>query len=261
MKIHVLSDLHLEFADYHLRIKDADVIVLAGDISVGTRGFEWAKSLLNKTQAEIIYVAGNHEFYNQKLEKLTEKLRELSSEQPRIHFLENDEVIIGDARFLGCTLWTDFMLYGQDKFRECKAEARNLNDFHVIKMDVLSSDGFPRTATFTPQVSIDLFRCSLSWLKQKLDAPFNGKTVVVTHHLPSYDSVAMRFAGDLLSACFASRLDYLFGKMDIWIHGHTHDSFDYIKDGTRVICNPRGYSLYNKDIENYEFNDELVVEV
>ncbi len=260
MKIHVLSDLHLEFADYHLQVLDADVIVLAGDISVGVRGFEWAKKLLAKTQAEIVYVAGNHEFYNFVIEDITERLRALAASEPRIHFLENDEVIIGNVRFLGCTLWTDFMLYGQDNFRECKREAYNLNDFRIIHTRTLASVGSSES-TFTPQAAIDLFKCSLAWLKEKLDAPFNGKTVVVTHHLPSYDSVAMRFAGDLLSACFASRLDYMFGKMDVWIHGHTHDCFDYTKDGTRVVCNPRGYCRYDREVENYDFNPKLVIEV
>jgi hypothetical protein len=78
--------------------------------------------------------------------------------------------------------------------------------------------------------------------------------------LPSKLSVADRFKNDLLSACFASELDHLFGMMDIWVHGHTHDNFDYIINGTRVICNPRGYVTYN-GTENFDFNPKLVVEV
>ena len=29
-------------------------------------------------------------------------------------------------------------------------------------------------------------------------------------------------------------------RAQLWIHGHTHDSFDYVVNGTRVVCNPRG---------------------
>ena len=73
-------------------------------------------------------------------------------------------------------------------------------------------------------------------------------------------SVAPRFKADLVSACFASELDYLFGKMELWVHGHTHDNFDYEVNGTRVICNPRGYVTMN-GTENFDFNPALVVEV
>lgn len=113
---------------------------------------------------------------------------------------------------------------------------------------------------FTPARSIELHEHSLAWVKGKLDTPFDGKTVVVTHHLPSKQSVVERFKDSLLSACFASELDYLFGKMNMWIHGHTHDNLDYEVNGTRVICNPRGYMTY-RGAENFDFNPKLVVEI
>lgn len=90
--------------------------------------------------------------------------------------------------------------------------------------------------------------------------PFEGKTVVVTHHLPSMRSVAERYRHELLSACFASNLDHLLGYSALWVHGHTHDSFDYAAHGTRVICNPRGYCRAGQP-ENRQFNPALVVEV
>ena len=73
-------------------------------------------------------------------------------------------------------------------------------------------------------------------------------------------SVADRFRDNLLSVCFVSELGYLFGKMNLWIHGHTHDNMDYVENGTRVICNPRGYVTYNST-ENSDFNPGLVVEI
>ena len=69
-----------------------------------------------------------------------------------------------------------------------------------------------------------------------------------------------RFKDALLSACFASELDYLFGKMDLWVHGHTHDNLDYEVKDTRVICNPRGYVTYNCR-ENFDFKPGLVIEI
>ena len=64
----------------------------------------------------------------------------------------------------------------------------------------------------------------------------------------------------MVSACFASELDHLFGKMDLWVHGHTHDNMDYVANGTRVICNSRGYVTMSGN-ENFDFNPGLVVEL
>lgn len=127
-----------------------------------------------------------------------------------------------------------------------------LNDFRVIREE--------EKQPFTPGRSIELHEKSLAWLKAKLDEPFDGKTVVVKHHLPSRLSVVDRFKDSLLSACFASELDFLFGKMDVWIHGHTHDNLDYEANGTHVICNPRGYVTYRGQ-ENFYFKPGLVIEV
>ena len=114
MKLLVLSDLHLEFGRLSTVIdgrgieEGADVVVLAGDIAEGERGIRWARETL--ISKEIIYVAGNHEFYSHGFEALTDRMREVAR-QMDVHFLERDEVMIGGVRFLGTTLWTNFELY------------------------------------------------------------------------------------------------------------------------------------------------------
>ncbi|HEY9209974.1 MAG TPA: metallophosphoesterase [Methylotenera sp.] len=259
MKIHVLSDLHIEFSAYNIQVLNADVIVLAGDIGVGIKGIEYAMQLLEITKSKILYVMGNHEAYHHNIDTIRRTLRQLCSPEKafeveqRLFFLDCDEIVIDDVRFLGTTMWTDFRLFGEAKRFECLAEARWLNDFRIIRCG--NGD------VFRPRDSVELHEQSLEWLTRKLDKPFNGKTVVITHHLPSFESVVERYKDDLLSACFASNLDHLFGKMDLWIHGHTHDSLDYVKNGTKVICNPRGYSQYEGDVENYSFDPKLVIEI
>ncbi|WP_071467601.1 metallophosphoesterase [Polynucleobacter asymbioticus] len=255
MKIHVLSDLHLEFADFSPALNVADVIVLAGDISLRSEGITWArKSFPNQ---EIIYVAGNHEFYGSQRVHAIERMRNASTENG-IHFLDDDVLQLQDPksnapiRFLGTTLWTDFLLFGEDLKSKCLSYGElYLNDFRRIR------DG---GRNFSPKKSIQLHEKSLAWLQKELENPFDGKTVVVTHHLPSMLSVAQRYKPDLLSACFASELAHLFGKMSLWIHGHTHDSCDYQMHGTRVVCNPRGYVRSNH-AENPAFNPSLIIEI
>ena len=248
MKIQVLSDLHLEFSAFDPPQTDADVVVLAGDIALGSSGTEWARREF--PSQPIIYVPGNHEYYRSQRPEMLNALRE-DARRHNVHLLDNDEIVIGGVRFLGCTLWTDFELFGVDeKPWAMRAGERGLNDFRLIKEDSLN--------TFTPMRSFELHAESLRWLTMRLGETFSGKTVVVTHHLPSRLSVVDRYKDVPLSACFASELGHLFGMMDLWIHGHTHDSLDYVVEGTRVICNPRGYVMPGSS-ENLDFDPQLVV--
>jgi predicted phosphodiesterase len=260
MKLHILSDLHLEFSTFQPLATDADVIVLAGDIGKGNKGVYWARETF--PDRPILYVPGNHEFYGtQRLETL--HLLRIAGQQTGVQILDEDEVVLDGVRFLGATLWTDFLLFGKAKQSAAMYDGRIfLNDFRRISDEGIAREGWLREGNtrFTPARSIELHEHSLAWLKAKLNEPFNGKTVVVTHHLPSRLSVVERFKDSLLSACFASELDSLFGKMDLWVHGHTHDNLDYEANGTRVICNPRGYVTYN-GAENFDFKPDLVVEL
>ncbi len=251
MKLHILSDLHLEFSDFQpMSSIDADVVVLSGDIALGASGIAWARD--KWPDREIVYVCGNHELYRRDFNE-TKALMQIAAKAARVHLLDNGEAIINGVRFLGATLWTDFLLFGYAWKGEAMAVGqRGLMDFELIH--------YGRLGQFRPTDMISLHEASLAWLTRALATPFAGKTVVVTHHLPSMRSVADRFRHDLMAACFASNLDYLFGKMALWIHGHTHDNFDYVVNGTRVICNPRGYVTY-KGQENFDFDPRLVVEI
>lgn len=249
MRLHVLSDLHLEFAPFYPAVKDVDVVVLPGDIWTGEQAIPWAR----KTWPDIpiVYVAGNHEFYKRDIISTTIRLKQEAKEH-NVHFLDNDEVIIDGVRFLGSTLWTDFKLFGEENQAKCLRLANHgLNDFRLISfMD----------DKFRAENSLNRHEVCVEWLTSKLiNEPFDGYTVVVTHHSPSWGSVAERYKQDYLSACFSSRLDHLMGYSKLWLHGHTHDSFDYELNGTRVVCNPQGY-VFGR-IENVNFDPSLVIEI
>lgn len=247
MKLHILNDLHIEFAEFEPPTVDADVIVLAGDIGVGVDGLRWAK--FHFPDKPVIYVPGNHEFYHHDI-ALIEDLKSDASDQ--IHVLNNDQMIIDGVRFLGSVLWTDFTLFGKvDKYFSVQRAQQGMNDFSVI---------LNNGERFTPDDSIALHETSREWLSEKLDENFTGKTVVVTHHAPSSQSVPARFTQDLLTPAFASNLEALMGKdrVALWIHGHMHDPCDYEIYGTRVVCNPRGYAPY---AFTPGFRPQLVIEI
>lgn len=247
MKLHILNDLHIEFGDFSIPETDADVIVLAGDIGVGLGGLEWLRT--QNIKKPVIYVPGNHEFYHHDICLIDE----LKAQAPdNVHVLNNDAVVIDGVRFLGSILWTDFLLFGEtDKYLSVQCARNGMNDFEIIRIN---------GRRFAPEDSIEMHEKSRDWLSCMLSESHNGKTVVVSHHAPSSRSVPPRFTKDLLTPAFASNLENMMdgNRVALWVHGHTHDVFDYEVFGTRVICNPRGYVSYQ---ENMEFNPDLLVEI
>jgi predicted phosphodiesterase len=250
VKIRIHSDLHLEFLDWTPPTVQADVVVLAGDIHKGARGIEWSRRRFPDNP--IIYVPGNHEFYGGELHEV---LTDLRNEARRfgVELLDGTQHNIEGVRFLGATLWTDFALYGTTPSEVGRAmgEARLLmNDFRLIRYD---------GTLLRPERAREIHLEQLNWLQSRLLEPFEGPTVVITHHLPHPASLRPRHDCDRLNAAFASNLSHLVGPpVSLWIHGHTHDSCDYVANGTRVVCNPRGY-LPNEP--NPTFNPSLCVEL
>jgi predicted phosphodiesterase len=247
MKIHILSDLHTEFSDFDPPETDADVVVLAGDIGVGKAGVEWA--VRQFPDKPIIYVPGNHEYYHHDI-SITQELK--ADVPANLHMLDNESREFGGVRFLGATLWTDFRLYGDGEawFARQKAK-RSIDDFTAIR------NGDRR---FTPEDSVALYEISKAWLVGELAKAVDGRTVVVTHHLPATPSIAARYRNDPLNPAFASNLEDVIKmyRPALWIHGHTHVACSYEIYGTRVVCNPRGYPT---ESSGGGFLPRLVVEI
>lgn len=282
MKLHILSDLHNEFVPHQpdpVAVAVADVIVLAGDIDVGTKGLIWAREAFPKH--EIVYVAGNHEFYRHHWTQLLVDMR-LKAEALGIHFLENQSVTIGGVRFLGATLWTDFDYFGRNKRLACMREAEErLNDFRAIKAERLqfermaqimgTADGKKGPVRWSRKLTavhtLERHQESMAWLREELPKGDPDKTVVVTHHYPHKNSCAPRWANEPLTAIYGSNVpnEVLLGA-SLWIHGHTHDSCNYrigdSKRSVRVVCNPRGYPVgwLTDEFENESFEPGLLVD-
>lgn len=244
MRIRVLSDLHLEAAPFEPPAAAADVVVLAGDIHNGAAGVEWAR---HHFAGPVIFVAGNHEPFDAEFHATAAALRAAAAGS-NVTVLDCGEAELAGVRFLGCTLWSDFALYGPAG-REIALETlrRVAPDFRVIAFG---------ERRFTTDDWLALHRAHRAWLEARLAAPFAGPTVVVTHFLPHPAGIAPRFATHPLNPAFASDLEPLLGRATLWIHGHTHAASDYRAGGTRIVCNPRGYPG-----EPTGFRPDLVVAV
>jgi len=248
MKIHLLSDLHLEFALFNPEAVDADLVILAGDIQPASKGVLWAKEHFD---VPVLYIAGNHEFYNMMLtmDEVRQEMRK-QCHGSHVHLMDCNCLEFDGIRFLGTTLWTDLLN----------------NPFGGVSCGVISSDAGHIKASnhegLNDRLAQSLFDENSKWLKAELEKPFIGETVVITHHAPSVESMHFKYSHSPWNSCFITNMEYLMGDhVDLWIHGHTHSSFDYRLHGTRVICNPRGYPDHLGGYENPAFNPSFVVEV
>lgn len=261
MKLNVLSDLHLSLAALDPPDNAADVVVLAGDIARPREAIAWASAL----RKPVLYVAGNHEFYGSTIDGTLEALRAFS-EGTQVRVLDDEALIVDGVRFLGSTLWTDFELFGEATLIPAIEESlRYVVDFRAIR--------YGTEGRFTPEHSLVLHRKSKAFLEQKLAKPFAGKTVVITHHAPHPGSVHPRWGANLTSAAFVSDLTPLLGPAVLWIHGHTHDGFDFRVNGTRIVANPMGYRSSNwkqardgsvpavVSYENGKFDPAMIIEI
>lgn len=249
MKIQLLSDLHNEF----LRGNRFPASNPPGRMwlcwrgtsiwaSKGSSGPEKRGKKLNKP---VIYVAGNHEFYRGDIDLIGD-LR-AAAEASGVIFLEKDERVVGNVRFLGCTLWTDYLAAG-DQTLAMQTALEHLSDHRLIRSGV---------DLFTPQEALTLHLRSRLWLEERLNAPFTGKTVVVTHHGPHMLCQHPSHSITPLSAAFWSDLGDLAEKADVWCFGHSHGNAQGRWGGCRLLTNQRGYGMENR----WDFRPDFVFEV
>lgn len=288
MRISYCSDLHLEFGSTTLfNFDDAEVLVLAGDICTGVDLHHHdPNGILNARFSDryhaffqecsrnfkhVIYVLGNHEYYNGDFAKMVDNIREKLAYLKNIYVLDRDVKKIGDVTFIGSTLWTDMNNGDPLTLFHLK---KKMNDFNCIKNSarkvyrrvpiyqkdedgkvVHNEAGYAiqigekfkdEPASFSPEDALDYHRKCVDYIKEIVqNRSEDDKFVVVGHHAPSIQSIHPRYKHDqIMNGGYMSSLEeFIIDRPSIkaWIHGHVHDKFDYFVGDTRVVCNPRGY--------------------
>jgi Icc-related predicted phosphoesterase len=251
MKLAYCSDLHLEFATLDFQNdQDADVLVLAGDIfvaaylnhpSVGVE-FDLFLRRCSERFEHVVYVAGNHEFYDSGFLNTRATLVNFVSQYSNVYYLEKDFIELEGYTFVGATLWTD-MNKGDPSTKWHLSRA--MSDFSVIDFGKFTVDH----AETQHDLTMDYFRYVISTTS-------TDKFVVVSHHAPTFVSVHEMYRQDrLMNGGYASDLsDFILDRPSIklWVHGHMHTPSDYMMGETRVVANPRGYKGREKCADYFQ---------
>lgn len=248
MRIFYASDLHIEFEDNRNALQfdelAADLVILAGDIGVGTDGIEWAAASFS---IPIIYVPGNHEFYHHDYHELRARSREIASKLG-VHLLDEDTIEIDGIRFAGCTLWTDYQVNGTPQFSKTVLE-------DVMPDHRCITSG--KNTLWTPELALETHQNSVAWL-----AGLNNIDVVVTHHCPSLTAIGHIHPQNQYTPGFISDLDWLIEKIAprAWVFGHHHCCVDVIHpSGARIVSNQHGYP--HEDRGTIGWNQTAILEI
>lgn len=247
MKIITYSDVHLEFGhNWHPPTDiDGDVMLLAGDI-VSFKHYNPLKFLLKFWNKPVIYISGNHEYYNTNMDVAERVALEwISRKLPNVHYLKNSAIEIDGVHFYGGTMWTDF---DGGNYQAMRCAQEYMNDYWVIRTD--------KTQKLTPEDTLKFHEQYVENLIKWFETDLSGPRVVLSHHAPIPGPTGLNRHGDReIEPAYTSRdMIKIIDKYqpDLWVYGHTHQPNDQTFGKTRIISNPRGYAFRHELCEGFD---------
>ena len=239
----IWSDLHEEFADLALPAEgpgDIDAILVAGDVWTKGRAVRRLERVADWAGVPIVLTPGNHDYYGTSMFKGDAYMaRDAEASDRDIRFLNPGTTEVAGCRIIAAALWTDYRLRRPTgpNWLERNACEGIMNDHRRIRWG---------HGSFRPVTSDDLASVHLKhrdYIAHKLAEPFDGPTLVMTHHAPSEFSVRFRGREEVVDHAYASNLEGLIldHAPQAWVHGHTHNAEAYEIGSTRILSHPRGY--------------------
>lgn len=230
--IQVCSDIHLEYNDIsevdfiNIINPKGEILILAGDIGDPFSNiFEKFINYCSINFACVLFVAGNHEYYNHLIIETDDKITEIFNKYKNVIYLNNTTFLYNNILFVGTTLWSEI---------NKEVELYNMKDFSKIK-------------NFSSYLSNNLFTQNVQFIKEQL----KNKIVVITHHAPSYKCISKDYDNDPVNCCYASNLEYLFEDNNLigWVYGHLHNNYKSIINNSFLYANCyRTLDYNNEDI-------------
>jgi predicted phosphodiesterase len=219
MKLVFISDLHLcwhrEPVMFINSLEDGDVLCISGDIE--PKDWKQVFEAFSKKYKHVVFVAGNHDYYDSNRSKVNNRFVRLQHYFPNIHWLNNSSVTIEGQRFVGTTLWWNkpsspvLQLY-------CRT---SLRDFTKI-------EGYNKWHS----EACDKSRKYLSEAIKETD-------IVLTHHCPREELFLE--CDTMIKPCYITDMSFLKVKPKIWAFGHTHKNVQETIDNTLYINGGFGY--------------------
>ena len=271
MKIALVSDVHLEFGDLDFENDSgADVLILGGDICIAndmtqrdpynTMGEEYRSNRFHafferccSRFPHVIFIVGNHEHYHGDFAKTVPHFKDVLGYLPNLHILEKETFVLDDITFIGGTLWTDM---NKRDNRTLHDISRMMNDFRCVDNSAKIEDGRGWPGRFTTVDAANDHDAMVAFIDQTIAANPAGRYVVVGHHSPSRLSTHPKYQGQfIMNGGYSSELDDFIQdrpQIKLWTHGHTHEDFDYMIAGCRILCNPRGYINYEERADTWK---------
>ena len=270
MKIALVSDVHLEFGDLDFdNDSGADVLILGGDICIAndmaqrdpynTMGEQYRSNrfhdFFQRCSARfphVIFIVGNHEHYHGDFAKTVPHFKDILGYLPNLHILEKETFVLDDITFIGGTLWTDM---NKRDNRTLHDISRMMNDFRCVDNSAKTEDHRGWPGRFTTVDAANDHDAMVAFIDQTIAANPAGKYVVVGHHSPSRLSTHPKYQHQfIMNGGYSSQLDDFIQdhpQIKLWTHGHTHEDFDYMIAGCRILCNPRGYINYEERADTW----------
>lgn len=220
-----------------------DVLAILGDVAVDFNLLEEFFYYKVPQDIPVLFVPGNHEFEGKEYHQTLQQLQDIFQHFPNVTLLHNKAITIQNVKFIGSTLWTNFDLHNTQQESMAWADL-TLGDFKRVR--------FGDTLLNAKQTT-KLFDEAYRYLQFEIKQPHNGPRIVLSHFAPHAKSVHPKYQ-NTDSSYFASDLSEFAGLVDIWIHGHTHTSFNYTDQDTLYLCNPRGNAPAFNLAGNTEFD-------
>lgn len=249
MKIQYCSDLHLEFPDNKEYILDnpiepiADILILAGDI-MPFKIMDDHQDFFNYISRHFkmtFWIPGNHEYYYYRVDHsgvLDTKIRE------NIFLVNNCIKEVSGVKLIFSTLWSNISQANHWTIQQA------ISDFKVIKYNdrLFNVDDYNL-----------LHQESKEFLQKAIAIKSDNKTIVVTHHAPTFLNYPEKYINSKINEAFATNLTGLIeeSNIDYWIYGHHHSNVrDFQIGNTKLVTNQLGYVKYN---ENIGYNNKAII--
>lgn len=262
MRIHYVSDLHLELLDdpsettkllMLLTSKDysrgLDMLILAGDLgSPYQASYRDMVVHFSSQFLLVILIAGNHEYSCRKdtthhnMIDIKDKIRDVIRPFSNVKFLDNDYLDVGNIRWIGTTLWTH--IDDPDNLLSPKCESDKSTRLTVTRHNSLHNE-------------------ALNFLHKTLNCA-DLPCVIISHHMPlkqltshQYQGENWNFKNQWYSANCWNICEKYKDKIKAWIYGHTHVLSVQMLLDIRFLCNPVGYTHENNTpkLESFELKD------